>query len=175
MEQKADKNEELWDLYDIDRRPTGKVHRRGDELKPGDFRLVVHVCIFNSKNQMLIQKRHENKKGYPGFWDLSAGGCALAGENSRVAAMREAKEELGIEVDLNNKLPRLTVNFDDGFDDYYMVTKDINIEDLTYQESEISELKWVSKEELLELKEKGIIIPYFFLDNIFHLKDTMGF
>ena len=166
---------EIWDIYDIDRKVTGKFHRRGDELKPGEYRLVVHVCIFNSKNQLLIQKRQSNKKIFPGMWDLSAGGSALAGENSRVAIMREAKEELGIDIDLNNKMPRFTLNFDDGFDDYFMIKKDINIEDITIQEEEVSEVKWVFKEELIKMRNEDIMIPYFFLDQIFKLKDTMGF
>ena len=166
---------EIWDIYDIDRKVTGKFHRRGDELKLGEYRLVVHVCIFNSKNQLLIQKRQSNKKIFPGMWDLSAGGSALAGENSRVAIMREAKEELGIDIDLNNKMPRFTLNFDDGFDDYFMIKKDINIEDITIQEEEVSEVKWVFKEELIKMRNEDIMIPYFFLDQIFELKDTMGF
>ena len=171
----AENLNEIWDIYDIDRKVTGKLHRRGDELKPGEYRLVVHVCIFNSKNQLLVQKRQSNKIMFPGMWDLSAGGSALAGENSRVAIMREVKEELGIDVDLNNKMPRFTINFDDGFDDYFMIKKDINIEDIIIQEEEVSEVKWVSKEDLIKMKNEGLMIPYFFLDQIFELKDTMGF
>lgn len=171
----AENLDELWDIYDIDRKITGRFHRRGDELKPGEYRLVVHVCIFNSNNQLLIQRRQSNKKIFPGMWDLSAGGSALAGENSRVAIMREAKEELGIDIDLNNKMPRFTINFDDGFDDYFMIKKDINIKDIIVQEEEVSEVKWVSKEELIKMKNEGLMIPYFFLNQIFELKDTMGF
>ena len=171
----AENVNELWDIYDIDRKVTGRFHRRGDELKPGEYRLVVHVCIFNNNNQLLIQKRQSNKSMFPGMWDLSAGGSALVGENSRLAIMRESKEELGIDIDLNNKMPRFTINFDDGFDDYFMINKDINIEDITIQEEELSKVKWVSKEDLIKMRNEGLMIPYFFLDQIFELKDTMGF
>lgn len=175
MKNIADNNDEFFDIYDIDRKITGNIHRRGDEMKPGEYRLVVHICIFNSKNQLLIQKRQSNKTIFPGMWDLSAAGSALVGENSRVAIMREVKEELGIDIDLDNKMPRFTLNFDDGFDDYFMIKKDINIEDITIQEEELSEVKWVSKEELIKMRNEGLMIPYFFLDKIFELKDTMGF
>ncbi|WP_300383708.1 NUDIX domain-containing protein [Clostridium sp.] len=175
MKNTADNINEIWDVYDIDRNITGKFHHRGDELKEGEYRLVVHICIFNSKNQLLIQKRQSNKKVFPGMWDLSAGGAALAGENGRMAIMREAKEELGIDIDLNNKMPRFTLNFDDGFDDYFMINKEINIEDITIQEEEVSEVKLVSKEELIKMRNEGLMIPYFFLNQIFELKDIMGF
>ena len=49
--------EELWDVYTKDRVKTGKTHRRGDKMEKGEYHLVVHVCIFNSKNQLLIDRK----------------------------------------------------------------------------------------------------------------------
>lgn len=54
---------ELWDIYTKDREKTGRFHRRGDPMKAGEYHLVVHVCIFNSRNQLLIQQRQPFKKG----------------------------------------------------------------------------------------------------------------
>ena len=48
---------ELWDIYDKNRNLTGRQMERGSEFAKGDFHLVIHVCIFNSKNEMLIQQR----------------------------------------------------------------------------------------------------------------------
>ena len=48
---------ELWDIYDENRTRTSKTMVRGEPIKDGDYHLVVHVCIFNSKGQMLIQKK----------------------------------------------------------------------------------------------------------------------
>lgn len=45
---------ELWDIYDINRIKTGKTVMRGETIKQGGFHLVVHVCVFNSKGEMLI-------------------------------------------------------------------------------------------------------------------------
>ena len=42
---------EYWDIYDENRNKTGRIHRRGDEMQSGDYHLVIHVCIFNSKNE----------------------------------------------------------------------------------------------------------------------------
>ena len=80
---------ELWDLYTKDREKTGRTHRRGEPMKEGEYHLAVHVCIFNSKNELLIQQRQPFKEDWSNMWDLTAAGSALQGENSQQAAERE--------------------------------------------------------------------------------------
>lgn len=82
---------ELWDVYDINRNKTGKTAVRGEKLPEGGFHLVVHVCILGSDGRMLIQQRQPFKHGFSGMWDVSAGGSAVAGETSAMAAMREVR------------------------------------------------------------------------------------
>ena len=60
---------------------------------------VVHIYIFNSKNELLICKRPK-EINYPNMWTSSAGGHVNSGEGYESAAYRELKEELGIEVSL---------------------------------------------------------------------------
>ena len=94
---------ELWEIYDIDRQKTGRLAQRknGCPLPAGGYHLVVHICLFNQKGQLLIQQRQLNKAGYPGLWDVTAAGSALAGENSAAAAARELWEELGLRHDFS--------------------------------------------------------------------------
>ena len=106
---------ELWDLYDRDRTPTGEVHQRGKPVPAGRYHLVVHVVIFNSRGEMLIQQRQPFKEGWPNLWDVTVGGSAVAGDTSRTAAQRETLEELGLVIDLSGELPRMTLPFDSGF------------------------------------------------------------
>ena len=87
---------ELWDVYDKDRVKTGETMERGSAFADGAYHLVVHVCIFNSKGEMLIQQRQPFKEGWPNLWDLTVGGSAVAGESSGEAAKRELFEEIGI-------------------------------------------------------------------------------
>lgn len=75
---------ELWDVYDKNRSLTGRQIQRGSEFSNGDFHLVVHVCIFNSKNEMFIQKRQPWKEGWPNMWDITVGGSALTNETSLI-------------------------------------------------------------------------------------------
>lgn len=168
----ADREEnELWDLYTKDREKTGKVHRRGDPLEEGEYHLVVHICIFNSKNELLIQQRQPFKKGWPNMWDLTAAGSALQGESSWQAAEREVAEEIGLKIDLSNKRPIFSINFVHGFDDYYLLEQEVDIVSLHLQEEEVQAVRWVSKEEVLAMQAQGIMIPYWFLDKLFGIRN----
>ena len=121
-------------------RKTGKLCRRvdGKALADQDYHLVVHICLFNPQGQLLIQRRQLDKAGYPGLWDATAAGSALAGETSAQAAARELFEEMGIRHDFTNERPAFTVNFPDGFDDVYLIqTPDIALSDLRLQTQEV--------------------------------------
>lgn len=166
-----EKNQELWDIYSKDREKTGKVHRRGEKMNAGEYHLAVHVCIFNSKDELLIQQRQPFKKDWSNMWDLTAAGSALQGESSYQAAEREVLEELGIKLDLSKIRPKFTINFQDGFDDYYVIEQDIDISDLKLQEEEVQAVRWAGKEEVLDMQAKGVMIPYWFLDKLFGMKD----
>ena len=107
---------ELVDLYDENRVPLGRTAERGGAKGPGELRMVVHVCIFDSAGRLLIQRRTPEKFIWPGLWDVSVGGGVDAGETSRQGAEREVREELGFPLDLSGRRPTVTVNFDGGFD-----------------------------------------------------------
>ena len=84
---------EIWDLYDVDRKMTERKMIRGEKTPAGYYRLVVGICIFNSAGEMLIQKRQPFKQGWSGMWDISVGGAAVSGDDSRRAAEREQAED----------------------------------------------------------------------------------
>ena len=87
---------ELWDIYDENKKKTGRTAERGVyEFKQGEYHIVVTALILNSKNEILISKREKNKK-YGLMWECN-GGSVLAGEKSLEGVIREVKEELGIE------------------------------------------------------------------------------
>lgn len=165
---------EKWNLYTIDRVITNRVITRGDDVPKDLYRLVVHVCIFNAKNQMLIQQRQSFKEGWPNMWDVTVGGSAMIGENSRQAAMREVAEELGLKIDLKNTPPVITKYFSEGFDDIYILEKEIDISKLTLQYEEVQAVKWVDIEEILDMIGLKKFIPYdeSFIHFLFHLHQT---
>lgn len=154
---------ELWDLYNRDRLPLHKTAERGRKLESGSYHMVVHVCLFNPKGEMLIQHRQTFKAGWPNLWDVSVGGSALAGETSQIAAERETLEELGIKIDLSNVRPHLTINFDEGFDDFYLIelNETPNLDQLLLQYEEVQAVKWASYDEILEMMDQESFIPYY--------------
>lgn len=162
--------EELWDLYTEDRVKTKETHRRGDAMREGTYHLAVHVCIFNSKNQLLIQQRQPFKEGWPNMWDVTVGGSAIAGDSSRQAAEREVFEELGLQLDLSDMRPFFTMNFPGGFDDYYIVYQDVDLDSLRLQKEEVRQVRWADKAEVVKMQAQGIMIPYWFLDRLFDIR-----
>lgn len=164
---------ELWDLFDEYRNRLPGTMRRGEPQPPGTYHLVVHICIFDESGRMLIQHRQPFKSGWPDRWDFSVGGSAIAGDDSRTAAEREMREEIGLSLDLTQIRPALTVNFETGFDDFYLLTHPVDIAALTPQPEEVSELRWASREEIHEMIHDGRFIPYHLslIDLLFDLKD----
>lgn len=152
---------ELWDIYDVERLKTGETMVRGGEFPEGAYHMVVHVCIFNAKGEMLIQQRQSFKEGWPNLWDISVGGSAVSGDSSQSAAEREVQEELGLTIDLTGIRPHLTINFDKGFDDFYLIEQDVDLSGLQLQYEEVQAVKWAGLEEILAMIEAGQFIPYY--------------
>ena len=96
---------ELVDLYDENRVPLGLTAERHCPKGANEYRMVVHVCLFDSRGRLLIQKRTAEKRVWPCRWDVSVGGGVDAGETSRQGAEREFREELGCPLDLTDLRP----------------------------------------------------------------------
>ncbi|MFE8702592.1 NUDIX domain-containing protein [Cytobacillus sp. FJAT-54145] len=160
---------EIWDIYDENRVKTGRFHERGKTMMDGDYHLVVHVWIMNGKGEFLIQKRQPWKKGHPNMWDCSAAGSAICGDNSEQAAIRETKEEIGIDLDIFNGEVLFTHYFSHGFDDIWLVNQEVDVKDLKLQEEEVADAKWASEEQIKEMVTNGEFIAFEYLDRFFEL------
>ncbi|MCI6268245.1 MAG: NUDIX domain-containing protein [Clostridiales bacterium] len=152
---------ELWDIYDGYGRLTGHTVKRCDPLPKDGYHLVVHVCIFDRKGRMLIQQRQFFKAGWPNQWDLTIGGAASSGEDSRTAAQRELKEELGLSIDMNTIRPKMTLNTERSINDFFMIEREVDIGDLQLQYEEVQAVRWATLEEVLEMIDKKEFLPYY--------------
>ena len=167
---------EVLDLHDINRQKLNSTIERGQQLPENTFRLVVHLCIFNSDGKMLIQQRQSNKKQWPNMWDITLGGCAQTNESSQQAVERELFEELGLTVDFSNQRPYFTVNFNYGFDDFFLIEKDVELKQIKFRDNEVQSVKWATKDEIqVMIKEKNFINYYpSLIEAIFEMRENLG-
>lgn len=167
---------EFWDIYDKDRCLKDGSMVRGDKFKNGDYHLVVHMCIFNANGEMLIQQRQPFKEGWPNLWDVTVGGSAVAGDNSQKAIEREISEEIGYTCELSDERPFFTVNYETGFDDWYLIEREIDITKLSLQYEEVQAIKWVDKAQILQMINTGEFIPYYpcFVELLFLMRNQRG-
>lgn len=150
--------EELFDVLDEKGNYTGRVESRKNCHKDGAWHKAVAVFIINSKNQVLLQRRSKNKRIWPNMLDVTAGGHVLAGEFGFESIIRETKEELGIDIDRKDMIfigSSLSQNIkgdikNSHFNEYYIILKDIDEKSLKLQEEEVSEVKWIDKDEIIE-------------------------
>ena len=156
---------ELWDVYDVNCNLTGRFHHRGDPLQPGDYHMVVHVWLRNSKGEFLITKRSPNK-GFPNMWECT-GGSALAGDDSLSAAMREVKEETGLTLLPENGRVILNGIGCDYFYDIWLFEQDFDLADVVLLEGETCDAKYAAEEEILQMQKTGVFVPYEYLEELF--------
>ena len=93
---------EIWDAYDKDGNKLGFDQFRGEPIPDGVYHIVVEIYTVTENNEVLITKRHPDKP-WGLKWEIT-GGSILKGETPEQGAIRELKEETGIEVtesDLN--------------------------------------------------------------------------
>ena len=92
---------EIWDLYDGQGNKTGETweRSRAREIPEGRYHIVCDILIRHEDGEFLLMRRDPRKDIYPGCWEASAGGSALAGETPEEAARREMLEETGLSTD----------------------------------------------------------------------------
>ena len=146
---------ERWDIYNREGRPTGRTVSRGRLiLRRGEYHLVVHIWAVDKKGNVLIQRRSEEKPLMPGEW-AATGGAAIAGESSLAAAVRELREEMGIEK-REQELKKITrMVRRNSLLDIYITETDLSGEQLKLQKGEVAEAKWITLDELKRMAEKG--------------------
>ena len=162
---------EIWDLYNEKRELTGRDQIRGEEIPQGYCHLVVHVWIRNSKGKYLISQRSADRPMLPLKWEC-VGGSALKGEDSLEAALRETKEEVGLELSPDDgrivfsMVGRVVngVRFSDIVD-VWLFEYDGTVDLDKATTKEVAQTAWLDREEIKELYDRGALVytlGYFF-------------
>ncbi len=145
---------EYWDLYDTNRQPLGRTHLRGLPLEKDTYHVVVSVWTVNQDNKLLVTLRSAEKDLYPNLWENTSG-SVISGETSREAALRELREETGIEAREEEMQFLGTARKLASFVDIYLVRKHFDSETITLQEGETTAYRWVTLAQLEQMNQEG--------------------
>lgn len=130
------------DVYDENRNPTGKVHKRGTPWNSGEYGIVVCVWVYDGRGHLLLTRRAKGKS-FAGTWENS-GGAVKAGETSRQAIARELFEETGIQA-APEEFEYLDTDKDrNTFYDHYCIQKTVHLKDIVLLPGETDDVMWAS-------------------------------
>lgn len=144
---------EYFDLYSADRKSLGRRIQRGAPIPRGEYHIVVQIMTVNNKGEILLTQRVPEKTS-GGRWECS-GGCAVSGETSRTAAVRELFEETGIRTTPDEIDLEWSLTTDSMLRDFYIVNKNVPLESIRLQSAEVCAAKWVSLQRLEEMVQSG--------------------
>ena len=149
--------DELVTIVDEENNEVGVLPRK--KMRAGRLpHRATYILVFNSQDELYVQKRTQTKDVFPGYYDVAAGGVVLAGESYEEGAVRELEEELGI------RGTPLTELFDFFYENEsirlwgraFSCVYDGN---LVLQEEEIESGTFMKVDEVLRLAEKEPFTP----------------
>lgn len=159
---------EEWDIYDRDLNKTGKTCIRGKyQLKDNEYHLVVHIWLFTEEGKILLTQRAGTKETAPLKWECN-GGSVIKGETTIQGAIRELKEEIGIELkenDLKLFKKQRRDHYNDIFFAYYAIVPEEIIKKIKFTDGEAVDKKWAKLEEFNEMFDKDETVK-----NIYYIK-----
>lgn len=178
---------ELFDVLTEDGNPTGLVRERALVHRYGDPHATAHVWVVRytkeGRPELLLQKRSQTKDSFPGCYDISSAGHVQAGGNCLDTAVRELKEELGIDAEPASLqfagvhtakvetefYGKPFCNFE--ISNVYLYKEAVDVENLVLQESEVESVCWMDLEELKQRIKEGTISHCLFEDELAMLED----
>jgi isopentenyl-diphosphate delta-isomerase len=130
----------------------------------GYLHASVHIWLYTDDGKILLQKRSANKIAFPSLWDVSVAGHISSGESEISAAVREVKEEIGLQV-TEKELLKIGVFreqyqhqadfIDNEIHHVYICKLTSSINQLSLQKEEVSDIKLISFEKFTELRKQS--------------------
>ncbi len=173
---------ELFDVLDEHGEQTGVVRERGVAHQDGSAHGTAHVWVVrknaDGRYDLLVQKRSSNKDSYPGCYDISAAGHVAAGDGYLESALRELREELGIEAvpkqlhAVGTRRSYCEDTFhgrlfcDQEFSHVYVYQEEVDISCLRLQKEEVESVLWIDFEECRSRVEDGRWPNCIYLDEL---------
>lgn len=152
----ADHPEEMLDLVNEHDEVIGTASRKEIYAKGMRNYRVIHAFIVNSEGKLWIPRRVSTKKLYPNGLDYSIAGHVESGETYEEGLIKEAKEEVGI--DLTTVSYREIGRFNSHTHDVhcsqrvYEVKSDVVPE---YNRDDFSGFEWLAPQEVIDRYANG--------------------
>jgi isopentenyldiphosphate isomerase len=149
---------EIFDICDENGLPTGRTVERGEAHRAGILHRTAHVWLIREeagRTQVLLQKRSACKDSFPGCYDISSAGHIPAGVDFLPSALRELKEELGLDARaeelhycgrrriLNRRIFNDRPFWDNQISNVYYMWRDVEPKDLSLQACEVESVEWM--------------------------------
>ncbi len=176
---------EFFDIINEDGVELGFKKERSKVHRDGDWHKGIHIWIIKG-NKILLQKRSPWKDSFPNCFDVSCGGHVNSGDTYNGTAIKELKEELGINVSNKDLIflekrkhktrdtPRKVIN--NEIINVYVLNFKAELGDLTLQRDEVLEVKLFSIQELRTLlnKKPNLFTPNISYSILYKLKKILG-
>ncbi|MGN1027833.1 MAG: NUDIX domain-containing protein [Faecousia sp.] len=180
---------ELLDVVDENGIPTGEVVPRERAHGSGIRHRTAHVWLVRSRGgkiQILLQKRCESKDSWPGCYDISSAGHIPAGVDFIPSALRELREELGVDaapeelILCGNRRAQADGVFhghpfhDREYARVFALWRDQDEGDFMLQKEEIDSVRWMELEPCMEAVKTGTIPNCIYPEELEMVKAAMA-
>ena len=150
---------ELWDAYNREGQRTGGTLVRGKPIPRGLYHLVCEVLVRHTDGDYLLMKRAATKPAYPGYYEATAGGSALKGEDPLQCIRRELMEETGLCCRQFTEVDRQVIDRDKAIFVSFVCTVDVDKQSIRLQEGETEDFMWLGEEAFRAFLRSGKAIP----------------
>ncbi len=163
---------EIWDAYLKDGTLANRDLVRGTSIPKGLYHLVSEILVRHTDGDYLLMKRDERKPNYGGYYEATAGGSALKGEDKLACAKRELLEETGISSDNFTEMGKYVS--DETIYYSFLCMTDCDKESISLQEGETMSYKWITEQEFIEFINSADMIDVQ-RERYFEFFDKMGY
>ena len=163
---------EIWDAYLKDGTLANRDLVRGPSIPQGLYHLVSEILVRHTDGDYLLMKRDERKPNYGGYYEATAGGSALKGEDKLACAKRELLEETGISSDNFTEMGKYVS--DETIYYSFLCMTDCDKESISLQEGETMSYKWITEQEFIEFINSADMIDVQ-RERYFEFFDKMGY
>lgn len=149
---------EVWDGYFRDGTRANIDLVRGTVLPDGLYHLVCEVLVQHKDGDYLLMRRDLSKPNYGGYYEATAGGSALKGEDKIACIKRELLEETGIISENFKEIGSFVYDDDKCIFYTFLCITDCDKTSITLQKEETMSYKWLNTSDFISfINSEGMI------------------